>query len=74
MDCRDFVEGTYDTHFIEKNKDNLTDTFLNTSSWEDMVIIAAYIDYREKLGRVFETKELLPLQNRWKKTAHIHHF
>jgi acetyl-CoA carboxylase, biotin carboxylase subunit len=74
MDCSDFVEGTYDTHFIEKNKEHLAHPFQINNSSEDMVIISAYIDYREKLGRVFETKEFLPLQNRWKKTTHIHHF
>jgi acetyl-CoA carboxylase, biotin carboxylase subunit len=74
MVSKDFVEGNYDTHFIEKNRDQLVDTAPCDNSCEDMVIIAAYIDYREKLGRVFETKEFLPLQNRWKKTTHIHHF
>jgi acetyl-CoA carboxylase biotin carboxylase subunit len=74
MDCRDFVEGRYNTHFIEKNREELTDSGDCIHSCEDMVIIAAYIDYREKLGRVFDTREFLPLQNRWKKTTHIHHF
>ncbi len=74
MDCTDFIEGDYDTHFIEKNRSQLESHHPCNISCEDMVIIAAYIDYREKLGRVFESKELLPVQNRWKKTAHIHHF
>jgi acetyl-CoA carboxylase biotin carboxylase subunit len=74
MDCRDFVEGRYNTHFIEKNREELKDSEDCTHSCEDMVVIAAYIDYREKLGRVFDTKEFLPLQNRWKKSTHIHHF
>jgi acetyl-CoA carboxylase, biotin carboxylase subunit len=74
MDCKDFVEGTYDTHFIEKNREQLVDLSACTNSCEDMVIISAYIDYREKLGSVFETKEFIPLQTKWKKTTHIHHF
>jgi acetyl-CoA carboxylase biotin carboxylase subunit len=74
MDCKDFVEGNYDTHFIEKNREHLSDTGEHSHYGEDMVVIAAYIDYREKLGRVFEAKEFLPLQNRWKKSTHIHHF
>jgi acetyl-CoA carboxylase biotin carboxylase subunit len=74
MDCKDFAEGTYDTHFIEKNREQLVDQTLCIHSCEDMVIISAYIDYREKLGRVNESIGLLPLQNRWKKTTQIHHF
>lgn len=74
MDCQDFIEGRYNTHFIENNREHLTDNNDCAHSCEDMVVIAAYIDYREKLGRVFDTKEFLPLQNRWKKTTHIHHF
>jgi acetyl-CoA carboxylase, biotin carboxylase subunit len=74
MDCPDFTEGKYDTQFIEKNRDLLSQSNNFSPLLEDMVIISAYIDYREKLGRVFESKEFLPLQNRWKKTTHIHHF
>jgi acetyl-CoA carboxylase biotin carboxylase subunit len=74
MECPDFVEGTYDTHFIEKNREKLVDLSVCAHSCEDMVIISAYIDYREKLGRVFGTKEFIPLHTKWKKSTHIHHF
>jgi acetyl-CoA carboxylase biotin carboxylase subunit len=74
MNCADFVDGKYDTHFIEKNKNVLESKNSCDTSCEDMVIVAAYIDYREKLGRIFETREFQPVQNRWKKTTHIHHF
>jgi len=74
MDCRDFAEGRYDTGFIEKNRESLGGTRPYSQSLEDMVIISAYIDYREKLGRAFEPRVFQPVQNRWKKTTHIHHF
>lgn len=74
MDCPDFRTGSYDTRFIEKNRECLETTERCRHSCEDMVVIAAYIDYRERLGRVLESKEFQPVQNRWKKTAHIHHF
>jgi len=74
MDCPDFLAGTYDTHFIDKNRSRLESNPPCNFSCEDMVVVAAYIDYREKLGRVLESRELHPEQNRWKKTAHIHHF
>jgi acetyl-CoA carboxylase biotin carboxylase subunit len=74
MDCPDFAEGRYDTGFIEKNRGLLSGTRPYSQSLQDMVIISAYIDYREKLGRVFEPRIFQPVQNRWKKTTHIHHF
>lgn len=74
MNCPDFTAGNYDTSFIEKNKACLESSETCRNSCEDMVIIAAYIDYREKLGRLLESKEFQPVQNRWKKTTHIHHF
>jgi acetyl-CoA carboxylase biotin carboxylase subunit len=74
MNCSDFVEGKYDTRFIEKNRYLLNGIHPHTMSLEDMVIVSAYIDYREKLGRILETREFIPVLNRWKKTPHIHHF
>ncbi|HOY52177.1 MAG TPA: hypothetical protein PLX49_10435 [Prolixibacteraceae bacterium] len=74
MNCPDFIAGNYDTSFIEKNKACLESSETCRNACEDMVIIAAYIDYREKLGRLLESKEFQPVQNRWKKTTHIHHF
>ncbi len=74
MNCPDFVAGKYDTGFIGKNKACLEASGNCQSSCEDMVIIAAYIDYRESQGRLTESKESQPIQNRWKKTTHIYHF
>lgn len=74
MNNIDFVTGNYDTHFIEKNKDNLNNVNVYSLSSEDMVIISAYIDYRERLGTLVEPREFMPVQDRWKKTTRIHHF
>jgi acetyl-CoA carboxylase, biotin carboxylase subunit len=74
MNCQDFVDGKYDTRFIEKNRHLLNGINPCSLSCEDMVVVSAYIDYREKLGRLLETREFIPVQNRWKKTPHIHHF
>lgn len=74
MNCPDFATGKYDTRFIEQNKERLEISEHCKNGCEEMVIIAAYIDYREKLGRLLESKEFQPVQNRWKKTTHIHHF
>jgi len=47
MDTNDFIEGKYDTHFIEKNVSQLQrEKFESTQSTaENIAIVAAYIDY-----------------------------
>lgn len=74
MNCPDFVNGTYDTHFIQNNADQLRKSESCHPTCEDMVIISAYIDYRERLAGGSETKGFLPAQDRWKKITHVHHF
>ncbi|NVO11785.1 MAG: acetyl-CoA carboxylase biotin carboxylase subunit [Bacteroidales bacterium] len=53
MDNKDFNDGNYDTHFIEKHIDELldihSDPHLTTT---DMALIGAYIDYTSKLERI----------------------
>lgn len=74
MQNKNFIEGKYDTHFIEKNQDQLS---LNDScdNCSDMVIIAAFIDYLDKLGNVEKSKkEFVPAQSRWKKISYVNHF
>ncbi|MEN8117063.1 MAG: acetyl-CoA carboxylase biotin carboxylase subunit [Bacteroidota bacterium] len=74
MNNQNFIDGDYDTHFIEKNQEQL----MSSNKSEDicdMVIIAAYIDYLDKLGRTEENnKEFAPAQSRWKKIPYINHF
>ena len=74
MVTKDFTEGKYDTHFIEKNKENLTGEVETGKEIEDMVIISAYIDYLERISRAYTTKEFQPAQSRWKKSPQILHF
>jgi acetyl-CoA carboxylase biotin carboxylase subunit len=72
MNNKIFIEGNYDTHFIENNQEQL----LKNSPCEDcsdMVIIAAYIDYLQKVSKVQEhKKEFAPAQSRWKKVPYNH--
>lgn len=74
MICKDFVDGNYDTHFIENNKENLTGEVKVEQEIEDMVIISAYIDYLERLSKVYSSKEFQPANSRWKKSPQILHF
>ncbi|SHE66442.1 biotin carboxylase [Mariniphaga anaerophila] len=74
MNTPDFIDGKYDTHFIEKNKELLLakDPCDNCN---DMVAIAAYIDYLSKINRVQEVNQgFAPAQSRWKKVPYINHF
>jgi acetyl-CoA carboxylase, biotin carboxylase subunit len=68
MDTPDFVNGNYDTHFIEKNNDRLTNNTYETTKdeTEDIAIIAAYMDYiinlKENAPKVADTRPI----SRWK--------
>jgi len=74
MNNTNFIEGKYDTHFIEKNQKQL---MLNIpcDDCEDMIVIAAYIDYLHKISSSQENKkEFATPQSRWKKIPYINHF
>ena len=74
MSHPDFINGKYDTHFIENNLKQLL-YHENRDDCHDMVAIAAYIDYHSKINRVQENNtEFAPAQSRWKKTPYINHF
>ena len=51
MDTKDFYEGKYDTHFIEKNMDTLMKEEGCDTVCEDIAIFVAYLDYTEKLKK-----------------------
>lgn len=48
METPDFVEGKYNTHFIEQNEKWLLNSAECTDDCEDLAIIVAYIDYLSK--------------------------
>ncbi|MDE5421125.1 acetyl-CoA carboxylase biotin carboxylase subunit [Ancylomarina sp. DW003] len=49
MDCPDFKEGHYDTHFIQDNEDFLMAPDSAKDRFEDLAIVAAFLDYNQKL-------------------------
>jgi acetyl-CoA carboxylase biotin carboxylase subunit len=74
MNTPDFIQGKYDTHFIEKNQEYLLNNGTPEDS-DDMVIIAAYIDYLDKINRIqTDNQGFAPAQSRWKKISYINHF
>jgi len=74
MDTADFRSGNYDTNFIEKNKAVLLADTKCTPECEDMVIIASYIEYLDRLNIAQTSKEMYTAQNRWKKYTYQKNF
>jgi len=74
MDTDDFRSGNYDTNFIEKNKAVLLADTKCTPECEDMVIIASYIEYLDRLNIAQTSKEMYTAQNRWKKYTYQKNF
>ncbi len=67
MNNENFISGNYDTHFIEKNQEQLLSRGEKKDP-TDMVIIAAFIDYIDKLSNVdMQNKSFAPAQSLWKK-------
>jgi acetyl-CoA carboxylase, biotin carboxylase subunit len=51
MDTPDFIEGKYNTHFIEKNRDFLMSPPPPNPRWEDVVVMSVYLDYLHKMDQ-----------------------
>jgi acetyl-CoA carboxylase biotin carboxylase subunit len=74
MSNPNFIEGNYDTHFIENNYDLLMENS-NSNESTDMVVVAAFIDYLQKISSTNESSNDFALpQSRWKKIPYINHF
>ncbi len=75
MNTRDFIDGTYDTHFIENNQEELLKEN-KSEDCEDMVVIAAFIDYMDKISKIQDNQKEFapPSESRWKKIPYINHF
>jgi acetyl-CoA carboxylase biotin carboxylase subunit len=66
MNTPDFVDGNYNTHFIEKNKKFLEDQNKCTGDCKAMAIIAAFIDYQTRLDKVKNNIAGQKRDNNWK--------
>lgn len=51
MNCPDFIEGNYNTHFIEKNKEFLEEKEQCKGDCKAIAIIAAFMDYQNRISR-----------------------
>jgi len=66
MQTPDFVKGKYNTHFIEKNNEFLMFPDKHEVKVEDVAIIAAYIDYLDKLENLKTDALSNDGKNNWK--------
>jgi acetyl-CoA carboxylase biotin carboxylase subunit len=65
MDCSDFRTGKYDTHFIQDNEEFLLAPDETKESFEDLAIVAAFLDYHHKI-KDCQTSSNSSLQSKWK--------
>jgi len=65
MECPDFKEGKYDTHFIQNNEDFLLADDAAKIKFEDLAIVAAFLNYQEKLKNVPGNKQAAS-ETKWK--------
>ncbi len=69
METPDFVEGKYNTHFIEKNRQFLMLPARHDKNIEDVAIIAAYVDHLDKLEKLQAGAPSKNGSNNWKNCA-----
>jgi len=67
MDCTDFKDGKYDTHFIEDNKEFLLkEDFEGKLSFEDLAIVSVFLDYNHKLKNAQTISPKQAKSSKWK--------
>jgi acetyl-CoA carboxylase, biotin carboxylase subunit len=66
MDIPDFINGKYNTHFIENNSEKLFTPSHCGTECEDMAMIACFIDYIDKIGKIQPQKFTEELASTWK--------
>lgn len=66
MNTPDFVEGNYNTHFIEKNKSFLEEKESCVGDCKAMAIIAAFIDYNNRIAQSQQRVAQVKSGNEWK--------
>lgn len=66
LEADDFVQGKYDTHFIENNEEFLMDMDTCDETCEDVAIITAFIDYLDKMGKKNSCAKHEQEQSNWK--------
>jgi acetyl-CoA carboxylase biotin carboxylase subunit len=66
MNTPDFVKGNYNTHFIEKNKNFLEDVEKCQGDCKAMAIIAAFVDYHNRILQAQQNIQSNTNTSEWK--------
>lgn len=66
MDVQDFLDGRYNTHFIEKNEEKLFSPKSCGNDCESIAMIAVFIDYLDKSERIQPPRLTSDLASTWK--------
>ncbi|HNS18645.1 MAG TPA: acetyl-CoA carboxylase biotin carboxylase subunit [Bacteroidales bacterium] len=66
MECPDFQNGKYTTHFIEDHKKELLEIERCDQQCEDVAIITAFMDYLTKLNKASLNPPSARTQSNWK--------
>ncbi len=66
MEVPAFIEGRYNTHFIEENQEYLRPKAVCTERCMDVAAITAFVDYITKLEKLQPEKPQKHLGNNWK--------
>lgn len=66
MDHAAFKAGNYNTHFIDDNMDDLMSAVSCDGDCENIAVIAAFIDYMDKLDAIQPKKHGGQVTNNWK--------
>jgi len=66
MEHPEFVSGNYNTHFIDKNMEDLMRKGEEQGDWESIAAIAAFVDYTNKLQALQPKKNGGQMTNNWK--------
>lgn len=71
METPDFVDGNYNTHFIEQNLEFLLSKRKCDKKCEDIAMISAFIEYLNKLKKIQPTTQFDVYFNKWKDVGRI---
>lgn len=66
MDNEDFINGNYNTNFIEKNHENLMKKQPCGRRCQDIALITAYIHYKNKIEKSSKDAEKAQNESKWK--------
>ncbi|MFO8000457.1 MAG: acetyl-CoA carboxylase biotin carboxylase subunit [Marinilabilia sp.] len=72
MNTPDFVQGTYDTHFIENNEETLMKNEDCSQECEDLAMIMAYVEHQSHTDKRLKFTSNHQKRSNWKEYGRLH--